>query len=389
MRPIYFDNAATSQLDPRVAEGMAPWLLGQFGNPSSLHLFGRQARTAVDQARRQVAELIGATPEEIVFTASGTEANNMALFGILGQEPLVTGHAVTSAIEHPAILRTLAALERRGLQVTRVDPNSEGILAPEAIEAALRPDTRLVSVMAANNVIGTIQPIARIAALVRARGILFHTDAVQAAGKIPLNVEALGVDLLSLSAHKFHGPQGVGALYVRRGVTLDPLIWGGGQERGLRSATENVAGLVGVGRAAEIARTALGPETARLVGLRERLIDGVLETVPGAQLVGHPHQRLPGHACFVLAGLTGDAIRLLLELDQQEIAVASGSACSSNHAAEPSHVLLALGFDAVTARGSLRISLGRFNTAEELDRFLAVFPRTVKALRPVASFPRR
>jgi cysteine desulfurase len=333
-----------------------------------------------------VAALVGAEPAEIVFTGSGTEADNLALVGAF-EGDATRRHFVTSAIEHPAVLQTLRYLESRGASITKVDPGPDGIVAAADIAAALRPDTRLASVMAANNVLGTLQPIAEIGALCRARGILFHTDAVQAAGKIPLDVRASSIDLLSLSAHKLHGPKGVGALFVRSGVRLAPLVHGGGQERGLRSATENVAGLVGFGAAAEIALAERSEEAARLVRLRDRLLEGVEALLPTVRLIGHRFRRLPGHLCLALEGQEGETIRLLLALDEAGIAVSTGSACSASHASEPSHVLLAIGLDPIRARGSLRLTLGRLNDDADVDRFLSVFPEVVKNLRPVMSQP--
>ncbi len=383
----YLDNAATTAIDPLVAQAMQPFLGPAYGNPSSLHQKGREARAAVERARAEVASLIGASPSEIVFTASGTEADNLALVGAF-EAGGARRHFVASAIEHPAVLQTLRYLEARGAAVTLVPPDPDGIVPPASVAAALRPDTRLVSVMAANNVLGTLQPFAEIAVLCRERGVLFHTDAVQAAGKLPLDAGRQPFDLLSLSAHKLHGPKGAGALYVRSGVRLTPLVHGGGQERGLRSATENVAGIVGFGAACALAAEARGGEAARLVQLRERLLAGALTQVPELRLLGHAHKRLPGQLCLALEGREGDTIRLLLALDEAGIQVASGSACSAHHAGEPSHVLLAIGLDPIRARGSLRLSLGRFNDDADVERFLAVFPEIVARLRPVMSGPR-
>ncbi len=380
----YLDNAATTSLDPRVLERMGPHLTSVFGNPSSLHGFGREARQAVEGARAEVAALLGATAGEIVFTGSGTEADNLALIGVFDGDS-ERRHFVTSAIEHPAVLETLSYLERRGAAVTRVPLGSDGIVDPEEVTRALRPDTALVSVMAANNIVGTLQPVSEIARACRERGVLFHTDAVQAAGKVPLDVSLLAVDLVSLSAHKLHGPKGVGALFLRKGVHLAPLVHGGGQEGGLRSATENVAGVVGFGAAAVIAKAEGSEEAARLVRLRDRLLEGVEATVPNARLLGHRFRRLPGHLCLALEGQEGETIKLLLALDEDGIAVSTGSACSTHHATEPSHVLLAMGFDPVRARGSLRLSLGRFNTEGDVERFLSIFPALVERLRPVMS----
>ena len=380
---IYFDNSATTPLDPRVREAMEPFLADTFGNPSSLHVEGRQAREAVEQARDQVARLVGATPDEIVFTGSGTEADNLALIGALPADGAASAHIVVSAIEHPAILATCRHLERLGVTVSEVQPDPDGILDPTAVASAIRTNTRLVSVMAANNVVGTLQPVTLIGALAREHGVLFHTDAVQAAGKIPLDVAAMNVDLLSLSAHKLHGPKGVGALFVRKGVALGPIVHGGGQERGLRSATENVAGIVGFGRAAEIAREEMASEAARLVTLRDRILGALANALPHAYLIGHRYKRLPGHVCLGIAGYEGETIKLLLALDEAGVATSTGSACSAHHAGEPSSILLAMGFDPIRARGSLRITLGRFNTDAEVDRFLDVLPQAVATLRPL------
>ncbi len=382
---IYFDNSATTPLDPRVTQAMQPFLDGAFGNPSSLHWAGREARAAVDRARQQVAGLFSAQPKEVVFTASGTEADNMALIGVIeasGQRPT---HLITSAVEHPAILETCRYLERRGVDVTYLPVDGDGQIEPYDLITALRPTTRLVSIMAANNVVGTVQPISELSRITHEHGALFHTDAVQAAGKIPLNLQTQQIDLLSLSAHKLHGPKGVGALVVRDGTPLAPLVHGGGQERGLRSATENVAGIVGLGKAAEIARKEMATEAARLVHLRDRLIDALQALLPNAYLIGHRYRRLPGHVCLGLAGQEGEAIKLLLALDEAGIAISTGSACSAHHGSEPSYILRAMGFDVIRARGSLRITLGRFNTEPEVERFLAVFPRVAAQLRPITT----
>jgi cysteine desulfurase len=380
---IYFDNSATTPLDPRVVQEMLPYLNGAYGNPSSAHQVGRQARAALDHAREQVAGLFNAAPQEIVFTASGTEADNLALFGVLERAGIAGSHLITSAIEHPAILETARALQRRGAEVTFLPVDREGIVNPQSLAQALRPNTRLVSIMAANNVVGTLQPLAELARITHEHGALFHSDAVQAAGKIPLDVRANPIDLLSLSAHKLNGPKGVGALYVRAGLELAPLIYGGGQERGLRSATENVAGLVGLGRAAEIARETMTEGAVYLVALRDRLIDATLACIPNAYLIGHRYKRLPGHVCLGFVGQEGEAIRLMLALDEAGIAVSSGSACSTNHGQEPSYILLAMGMNPIQARGSLRVTLGRFNTEDEVERFLDLLPRAVAAMRPI------
>ena len=380
---IYFDHAATTPLDRRVRQAMEQYLDGSYGNPSSMHWAGREAHAAIDEARADVAALVGAHPGEIVFTGSGTEADNLAIRGIL-ERSLGGDHLVVSAFEHPAVIETAKYLESRGVQVTYLPVSSDGVVLPDSLAQALRSNTRLVSIMSANNVIGTIQPVSELAALAHRHGALFHTDAVQAVGKVPLDVGQTPIDLLSMSAHKIHGPKGVGALYVRSGVDLQPIVYGGGQERGLRSATENVAGVAGFGRAAHIARSEMGAETARMVGLREQLFEGITATVPNAYFIGDRYRRLPGHLCLGFAGQEGEAVKLLLKLDEMGIAVSSGSACSANHAGEPSYALTAMGLDPIRARGSLRLTLGRGNTEAEVARFLEVLPPTVQSLQTVA-----
>jgi cysteine desulfurase len=380
---IYFDHSATTPLDPRVLEAMGPFLGGAYGNPSSLHQEGRVARAAVDRARAQVAELVGAEPDEIIFAASGTEADNLALIGAVRASGK-PGHVVTSAIEHAAILETCKFLASGGTRITHLPVDTEGLVRPEGLLHALQSNVTVVSVMAANNVVGTIQPIEELAHFTKLHGVLFHTDAVQAGGKIPLDVNRLQIDLLSLSAHKLHGPKGVGALYVRKGTGLAPIIFGGGQERGLRSATENVAGIVGFGAAAEIARKELTEEATRLAGLREFIATEVLRNFPNAYLFGHPTERLPGHLSFGFRGREREVGKLLEALDQAGVAVSAGSACSAIHSGEPSNVLLAMGYDAERSRGLIRISLGRFNTQDEVDRFLHVLSSAVSALPAIA-----
>ena len=382
---IYLDNAATTPLDPRVREAMLPFMGDRSGNPSSLHGVGRQARAAVDSARGEVAKLVGAKPEEILFTASGTEADNLALLGAVTAGGDEARHVVTSAIEHPAVLETCHELERRGVEVSYAAPTPDGIITPEALASVLRPETFLVSIMTANNIVGTIQPIAELARLAHAQGALLHTDAVQAAGKMLLDVDRLGVDLLSISAHKLHGPQGIGALYVRECTNLTPIVFGGGQERGLRSATENVAGIVGFGEATRIARDEMAREAVRLVGLRDRIFDTVAVKIRGSYVIGDHFRRLPGHVTLAFAGLEAEAIHLLLALDEHGVAISSGSACSAHHRGEPSHVLRAMGFDVIRARGALRVTLGRFTTDADVDRFLEILPQTVATLRPVVT----
>ena len=383
---IYFDHSATTPLDPRVLDAMAPFLGGSFGNPSSLHQEGRIARQAVDTARAQVAALIGAESEEIIFTGSGTEADNLALVGAIrasGQP----GHVVTSAIEHAAILETCKFLASGGTKITRLSVDADGLVPPAALLRALQSNVTIVSIMAANNVVGTLQPIEELAHLTKLHGVLFHSDAVQAGGKISLDVNRLQVDLLSLSAHKLHGPKGVGALYVRKGLKLSPIVFGGGQERGLRSATENVAGIVGFGAAAEIAHQELNAEASRLIQFREFIAAELLRRYPNAYIFGHPSKRLPGHLSFGFRGREREVGKLLAALDQAGVAVSAGSACSAHHAGEPSEMLLAMGYDAESARGLIRVSMGRFNSQAEVARFLGVLSSAVPVLPPAAELP--
>ncbi|HET9910954.1 MAG TPA: cysteine desulfurase family protein [Anaerolineales bacterium] len=385
MEQIYFDHSATTPLDPRVLEAMLPFYGATFGNPSSLHWAGQQAKQAIEEGRQQVANLFHAEAEEIVFTASGTEADNMVLTGVAAQYKPQDCHIITSSFEHPAILETCNHLAKLGYPITYLPVSSDGIVMPESLKQALRPHTRLVSVMAANNVVGTLQRVDDLARITREYGALFHTDAVQAVGKIPLHMDRMPVDFLSMSAHKLHGPKGIGALYIRHDVSIEPLVHGGGQERGLRSATENVAGIVGFGKAAAIAGAEMNAEATRLIGMRNRIIDEVQRQIPNAYLIGHPHRRLPGHICLGFAGQEGEAMHLMLALNEEGIAISTGSACSSHHAGQPSYILMAMGMDPVRARGSLRITLGRFNTDPEVDAFLNVLPRLVKDLHPITS----
>lgn len=381
----YFDHSATTPLDPRVIAAMDPFLHGGFGNASSMHQEGIEAHQALEDARQKAASLFGAQSSEVIFTASGTEADNMALRGVIPTPVTEQVHLVTSAFEHPAILEVCRYLERQGVSVTFLPVSGDGFVDPRDLQLALRPNTKLVSIMAANNIVGTVQPIAELARVAHEHGALFHTDAVQAAGKLPIDMRRDGIDLLSFSAHKLHGPKGVGALIVREGLELQPLIFGGGQERAMRSGTENVAGIVGLGRAVEIARAEMTQDSVRLVSLRDQLIEGIQARIPNAYVIGHRFRRLPGHICLGLAGLEGETVKLLLVLNEAGIAVSTGSACSSHHAGEPSYVLLAMGFDAFRARGSVRITLGRFNTAEQVQYLLEVLPLAVSKLQPIAS----
>ena len=376
---IYLDNSATTAVAPEVMEAMQPYFSVVYGNASSLHGFGREARRAVEDARAQIAETLGVHPEEIFFTSGATEANNMAIKGLAAANP-GKRHVITTAIEHHAVLHPCGWLETQGYTVTYLDVDSYGRVDPEAVRAAIRDDTLLVSVMAGNNEIGTIEPIARIGEICRERGVPFHTDAVQAYGKIPLPLEA--IDLLSVSAHKLNGPKGVGFLYVRRGIKLTPLLHGGGHERGLRSGTENTPGIVGMATAARLAISERDELVPRLQRFRDRLI-AEISKIPGTKLNGHPEEALPHITNFSFAGIEGES--LVMRLDEHGIATSTGSACSSPNL-EPSHVLKAIKVPLAMAHGSLRISTGRDTTAEQIDAFLAVLPRVVADLRAISPF---
>jgi len=366
---------------PEVYEAMVPFFLTRFGNASSIHSFGRDARAALESARKSVAALVNADPDEIVFTSGGTESDNLAVKGVAMSSGRSRGHIITSAIEHHAVLEPCAHLKRLGFDVTEVKVSPDGIVDPGMVEEAVRDDTVLISVMTANNEIGTIQPVREIGKIARARGIPFHTDAVQAAGKMSIDVRRDSVDLLSISGHKFHGPKGVGVLYVRKGTELEPLFRGGGHERGLRSSTENVPGVVGLGKAAEIARRDLEQTQKAITALRDKIIDRVLVDVPRSYLNGHRTTRLCNNANLRFDFIEGEA--LVLQLDLAGIATSTGSACSTG-SLEPSHVLLALGIPSERARGSLRLSLGRENTEEDVECFLEVLPRVVSRLREMS-----
>jgi len=380
-RSIYMDYSATTPVDPRVVEAMAPYWSDVFGNTSSVHAWGQAAATALEGARERVARILGCRPSEIVFTASGTEGDNLALRGVAwaARRSGRGNHIITTPIEHHAVEATVEQLHRLfGFEVTIVPVDGYGLVSPEEVRRAIRPDTVLVSVMTASNEVGTVQPIPEIAAVCREHGIPFHTDAVQAAGRMPLNVEELGVDLLALSAHKFYGPKGVGLLYVRRGQALVPAITGGGHEGGRRPGTVNVAGIVGLATALELAEAAREEETARLARLRDRLIEGVLSAVPDVQLTGHPTRRLCHLASFAIRGVEGASV--VIGLDLEGIAASSGAACSEGEA-RPSPVLEAMGLPPEWAVGALRLSLGRYNTEEDVEAVLEVLPRVVARLR--------
>ncbi len=381
MRRIYLDYAATTPVHPDVMEAMLPYFSQYFGNPSSIHFLGQDARDAVEQARQQVAHLIGAESEEIVFTSGGTEADNLAIKGIALANRDRGNHIITSRIEHHAVLEPCHWLEKQGFSVTYLPVDGYGMVSPDDVKKALTSKTILVSIMHANNEIGTIEPLAEIAKVTREAGVYLHTDAVQTVGHIPVNVDQMGVDLLSLSAHKFYGPKGVGALYVRKGTRIAPLIHGGGQEKNRRSGTENVPGIVGLGKAAETAERELPDEAPRLTALRDELIRGILSQISDVRLNGHPIMRLPNNVNISVAYVEGEA--MLLNLDLAGICVSTGSACSSANL-QPSHVLTAIGLTHTQAHGSLRFTLGKWTTREDIDAVLKIFPTIVTRLREVS-----
>ncbi len=381
MNRIYFDNNATTPLAPEVFDAMCPYMVEDFGNASSIHWYGQRAKAGAEKAREQVAKLLNARPSEIVFTSGGTESDNAAILGIVGAARADRRHVVTTAIEHPAVLSTAKALERHGISVTFVRVGSSGVVDPADVAAAIRPETVLISVMHANNELGTIQPLEHIGQIARERDIYFHADAVQSAGKIPLDVQKLGVDLLSLSAHKLNGPKGVGALYVRKGTILRTLMHGGHHERDRRPGTENVAGIVGLGAAADAAVGNLADESGRVAGLRDKLEAGILTHVPYVAMNGDRAHRVPNTTNLTFGYLEGEGF--VIAMDLRGIACSTGSACSSG-SLEPSHVLTAIGLRPEQARASIRFSLGRFNTSEEVDATLQILPAVVEQLRAVS-----
>lgn len=378
---VYADNAATTKLSPAVLEAMMPYLTEEYGNPSSLYRFGNHAKRAIEQARKEVADVLGAEPFEILFTGGGTEADNWVKEIMRSLKARGKNHFITSAVEHHALLHSAQRLQKEGFEVTFIPVDREGQIDPEQVRAAIRPETGLVSIMFANNEIGTIYPIKEIGAICRQAGVLFHTDAVQAAGHLPINVKEMNIDLLSLSAHKFHGPKGVGAFYCRRGIPLPSLIDGGAQERSKRAGTENVAGIVGLGAALRLANEEMSQTSARVSAMRDRLIDGILQTVPMCRLNGPRHNRLPGNCNISFLGIEGES--LLLRLDLAGIAASSGSACASS-SLDPSHVLLAIGLPHEVAHGSVRLSLSDYNTEEDVDYILEKLPEIVSTLRSMS-----
>ena len=375
----YFDNAATTPVDKEVVKAMLPYLSGKFGNASTLYSLGQEARSAINKARQQVAKLINAEEDEIIFTSGGTESDNMALKGIL----LANGdkkHIITSKIEHHAVLDTCKWLEKNGFEVTRLPVDRYGLVNPEAVKNAIRKDTALVSIMHANNEIGTIEPIAEIGKICRHAGVLFHTDAVQTFGKLPIDVKKMDIDMLSASSHKVYGPKGVGLFYIRKGVKIEPLIHGGGQERGLRSGTENVAGIVGFGKAAELAVKRMRSEAQKEIKLRDKIIKEILK-IPKVQLNGHPTKRIPNNVNVSFEGIEGEG--MVLMLNEKGIAASTGSACSTE-SLEPSHVLLAIGLKHAQAHGSLRLTIGHETKASDVSYLLRILPEIVAQLRKMS-----
>ena len=381
MRRIYLDHAATTPTHPEVVKAMLPFFSDAFGNPSSIYSYGQEAKGAVEEARTKVAELIGARSEEIVFTSGGTEADNLALKGLAYASEHKGNHIITTSIEHHAVLEACKFLEKRGLEITCLPVDKYGLVDPADVKKAITAKTILISVMHANNEVGTIEPVEEIGEIARKAGAYFHTDAVQTVGHIPVNVDKLKVDLLSISGHKFYGPKGVGALYVRKGTKLVPLVHGGEHEKRRRAGTENVPAIVGLGKAVELAGQEMGREVERLTNLRDKLIRGLVGKIDSVHLNGHPTRRLPNNVNISIDFVEGESI--LLNLDLEGICASTGSACTSS-SLEPSHVLLALGLPPEQAHGSLRFTFGRENTEEDVQRVLEVLPRVVAKLRAMS-----
>ena len=381
MQQVYLDNAATTKVLPSIAEAMVKTMTEDYGNPSSIYKLGQQAKNILDTAREQVAELINASPKEIIFTGGGSEGDTMLLLGVAHAYAKKGKHIITTAVEHHAILHTCQALEKEGYTVTYLPVDEFGKIEPAAVEAAITAETILISVMYANNEIGTIMPIKEIGAIARKHGVLFHTDAVQAAGHIPIDVQKDNIDLLTLTAHKFHGPKGTGAVYIKQGLKIGSLVYGGGQEKGLRAGTENTAGILGLGLAAVHARENMKEHSKRVINLRDKLITGINERISEVRLNGHPTDRLPNNVNFSIRYIEGEG--LLLLLDMAGIAASSGSACTSG-SLDPSHVLLAIGLPHEIAHGSLRLTLSELTTEEEIDYLLEKLPPIVERLRQMS-----
>ncbi len=378
MRRVYLDHSATTPVRPEVAEIVLDYMTNKFGNPSSIHVFGREAKQGLEKAREQVAKLINAKPEEIIFTSGGTEADNLAITGIAQTYASKGKHIITSAVEHHAVLDTCKNLEKLGYTVTVLPVDEYGIIRLEDLKKAITKETILITIMHANNEVGSIQPVHEIGKIAKEHGIIFHTDAVQSLGKIPVDVDKMNIDLLSGSGHKIYAPKGIGFLYIRRGVGLKPLTFGGGQERRRRPGTENLPGIVGLGLAAELAAKEMETEMPRIAKLRDRLINGIMKRIPHVRLNGHPEQRVPNNVNVSFEFVEGES--LLLSLDMKGIAASSGSACTSG-SLDPSHVLMAMGICHEIAHGSVRMTLGKANTEEDIDYVLEVLPPIVERLR--------
>ena len=381
MRIINMDHVAASPILPEVVDVMIPFLREKYGNPSSMHGLGEEVTEAIDESREKVAELINARPADVIFTSGGTESNNWALKGVMAANRSKGNHLITSSIEHFSIMHAIKALEKSGVEVTRLPVDNYGFVDPDDVKKAITPQTVLISVMHANNEIGTVEPIAEIGKIARERGITFHTDAVATVGVIPVDVQAINADLLSLASNPMYGPHGVGALYVRKGVKIAPLLDGGIQEGGLRAGTENVLGIVGMGKAAEIAARDMDARIAHLIPLRDRLIQDIPKTIEEVDLVGHPTERLPGNASLTVKYVEGES--MLLFLDMEGVKIASGSACISR-SLKVSHVMLSMGIDAGTAQGSLLFTLGSDNTSQDIDDVIRVLPPIVQRLREMS-----
>ncbi|MDD5561553.1 MAG: cysteine desulfurase NifS [Candidatus Omnitrophica bacterium] len=381
MKKVYLDYAATTPVDPEVLDAMQPYFFDKFGNASSLHAYGQEAKKAIEDSRKMLSEFIGAKPEEIVFTSGGTESDNFALLGTAYALEKKGNHIITSAIEHHAITEPAKFLEKRGFKVTYLKVDKDGLVSPQDLQEAITDKTILVSIMQANNEIGTLQPIAELGKITRGKGVYFHTDAVQTIGHIPVNVDELNVDLLSLSAHKFYGPKGVGALYIRKGSRLETFMRGGDQERGRRGSTYNTTGIVGLGKAVQLCQKNMSNEIKSQSALRDRLIREIPSLIPKVRLNGHSVKRLPNNVNFSIKYIEGES--MLLNLDLFGIACSTGSACTSS-SLEASHVLLAIGLDHETAHGSLRITLGRWTKESDIDYFLEKLPQVVQKLRAMS-----
>ncbi len=381
MMECYLDNAATTATRDEVIEAMLPYFKESYGNPSSIYKIAQKNKNAVEHAREQVASAIGAKPNEIYFTAGGSEADNWAIKGIAESYASKGKHIITTSIEHHAVLHTCEYLETKGYEVTYLPVDEYGMVSLDELKKAIRDDTILITIMFANNEIGTIEPIAEIGAIAHEKGIIFHTDAVQAAGHVAIDVDEMNIDMLSMSGHKFYGPKGIGALYIRKGIKLNPLIHGGAQERRRRAGTENVPGIVGMGLALELAVKELDTEVPRLTALRDKLISSILETVPYSRLNGHPVKRLPGNANISFEFIEGESILLLL--DYKGVCASSGSACTSG-SLDPSHVLLAIGLPHEKAHGSVRLTMGHYTTEEQIDYVIAELPPIVERLRQMS-----